>query len=152
MYMGVPPIYGEHPTTMPWSPVDLAQGSVTCAHAHSLPKHFAGGPLYTHAPAYNFRGEGEGARVAQIYSWSEVPTLSGGFLSGCCPSTLATLQLHDPPTHAPTCCTPLHFVGDHQSVYHPAPPFHFGGEVCKVCKVQHKKLLKIHAQTHIWGD
>ena len=29
MYMGVPPIYGEHPTTMLRSPVDLAQGLVT---------------------------------------------------------------------------------------------------------------------------
>ena len=32
----------------------------------SLLQHFAGDPLYTHAPAYHFGGEGEGARVAQV--------------------------------------------------------------------------------------
>ena len=86
MYMGVPSIYGGHPTTMSRSPVDLVQGSVTCVHAHSLPLHIAGGALYTHAPAYHFGGEGEGARVAQIFPRSEVPTLGEDFYQVVAPA------------------------------------------------------------------
>ena len=79
------------------------------------PPIFCRGPLYTNALAYHFGGEGEGARVAQVYTRSEVPTLDGGFLSGRYPSTPAALQQHDLPTHAHTCSTPRHFVWGQQS-------------------------------------
>ena len=52
----------------------------------SLPLHIAGGALYTHAPAYHFGGEGEGARVAHIFPRSEVPTLGEDFYQVVAPA------------------------------------------------------------------
>ena len=58
------------------------QGLVTCIHANSISRYFAGGLLYTASPAYHFGGEREGVRVAQVCPRSEDRTLGGEVLSG----------------------------------------------------------------------
>ena len=52
----------------------------------------------------------------------------------------AAFQPHDLPTHVHTCSTPRHIVGGRQSLYHPAPNFHFGGygKEVRAARVHHR--------------